>query len=287
MKGFTLFELVVVAAIAVLLGGLALPALRIAQKNSELDNAAESLVNVLRLAQNRTLASEGASQYGVFFDMTTPLHQYTLFKGTTFATRDVAADELYVLSQSVEISNSTIPGNEVVFMRVTGTVANTGLVTVRLVADPAKEESVHVSGSGVIQKTSAFIASDEDRQKDSRHVHIDYAGRNIDVETESVRLVFPSTTYDIVIASNTQAGQLFWEGDVVVDGETQTLLVQTHVLNDPVLGTQFSIVRDKSKNTKVVTVEISGDSTGDLIRYDEQGATTQGTSFYVSQPLWQ
>lgn len=287
MKGFTLVELMVVMAIAVLLGGLALPALRIAQKGSELDSAVESLVSVLRLAQNRTLASEGASQYGVFFDTAASPDRYILFKGATYATRDAGYDEPFSLPQSVEMSAVAIPQGEIVFARLTGTVANAGSVTLRLVADPAKEESLYVSSSGTVQKTSAPAASDENRQKDSRHVHVDYAGRTINTNTESVRLVFSSTTYQIAVANNMQGGQIFWKGDVLVDGELQTLLVQTHRLNDPMLGTQFSIVRDKGKNTKTVTVEISGDSTGDLIRYEAQGQTTQGSSLYASQPLWQ
>lgn len=287
MKGFTLTELIVVIALAVLLGGLALPALRIAQKNSELEETAESLVSVLRLAQNRTLGSEGASQYGVFFDTAVSPDRYTLFKGATYATRDIAADEVHVFPGSVEMSAVTMPGSEVVFARLTGVVANAGSVTLRLLADPAKEEFVYISSSGTVQKTSASAASDENRQKDSRHVHVDYVGRVIATETESLRLVFSSTTYEIVIANNMQAGQIFWEGDILVNGEPQTLLVQTHRLNDPVLGTQFSVVRDKSKNTKAVTVEISGDSTGNVMHYDVQGQTIQGTSLYAAPPLWQ
>lgn len=287
MKGFTITELVVVIAIAVLLGGLALPALRIAQKNSELDSVTESLVAVLRLAQNRTVGSEEASQYGVFFDTTTSPDQYVLFKGATWETRDVASDEVHILPQGLELSGVAIPENTVVFARVTGIVLNAGSVTLGMIANPEKAESVYVSSSGAIQKTNAFVASDEDRQKDSRHVHIDYMGRAIVTGSESIRLVFSSTTYQIVLVSNMQDGQIFWEGDVVVDGETQTLLIQTHVLNDPVLGTQFSIVRNKDNNTKAVIVEISGDSTGDLIRYDTQGQTTQGSSLYAAPPFWQ
>lgn len=285
--GFTLLELIVVIALAVLLGGLALPALRIAQKNSELEETAESLVSVLRLAQNRTLGSEGASQYGVFFDTAVSPGRFILFKGATYATRDVAADEVHVFPKSVEMSAVTIPQSEVVFARLTGVVANAGSITLRLLADPAKEEFLYVSSSGTVQKTSVSAASDESRQKDSRHVHVDYVGRVIDTNTESVRLVFSSTTYQIAIADNMQAGQLFWEGDILVDGEPQTLLVQTHRLNDPALGTQFSLVRDKSKNTKAVTVEISGDSTGNVIHYDAQGQTAQGTSLYAAPPIWQ
>ncbi|OHA67219.1 MAG: hypothetical protein A3C82_00960 [Candidatus Wildermuthbacteria bacterium RIFCSPHIGHO2_02_FULL_47_12] len=287
MKGFTLTELVVVIALSVLLGGLALPALRIGQKNSELDSAVESVVSVLRLAQNRTLASEGASQYGVFFDTAAAPDQYTLFKGATYGSRDAGADEIHALPQGVEMFAVTIPQNFVVFTRVTGAVVNAGSVTLRLLADPAKQASVHISSSGTVQKASAPAASDANRQKDSRHVHVDYAGRVIATATETMRLVFPTAVYDIVIASNMQDGQIFWEGDVLVDGEAQTLRVQTHVLNDPMLGTQFSVTRDKSRNTKALTIEISGDITGDIIRYDSQGQTTQGTSLYASQPLWQ
>lgn len=287
MKGFTVTELIVVIAIAVLLGGLAIPALRVAQKNSELEDAAQSLVHVLRLAQSRTLGSEAASQYGVFFDTAASPDQYILFRGATYATRDTAADELHVLGQNVEISVVTIPDNEVVFARITGTVLGAGFVTLRLLSNPDKQEVVYVSSSGAVQKTSAFMPSDAERQKDSRHVHIEYTGRTINTQTERLRLVFPSTTYEIIVADNMQAGQIFWKGDILVDGQTQTLQVQTHLLNDPVLGSQLSIVRDKSKNIKAVNIEISGDSTGDLIRYDAQGQTTKGSSLYVSTPQWQ
>jgi type II secretory pathway pseudopilin PulG len=287
MKGFTVTELIVVIALVVLFTGLAIPALRVAQKNSELEDASQLLQSVLRLAQSRTLGSEAASQYGVFFDTAASPDQYILFRGATYATRDVAADELHILPKNVEMSVVAIPGNEVVFSRLTGTVANTGSVTLRLVSDLAKQETVYVSSSGAVQKTSAFMPSDAERQKDSRHVHADYTGRAISTQIERLRLVFSVMTYEIVIADNMQAGQIFWKGDILVDGTVQTLQIQTHLLNDPVLGTQFSIVRDKSKNTKAVNIEISGDSTGDLIRYDVQGQTTKGSSVYVALPLWQ
>ena len=287
MKGFTVTELIVVIALVVLFTGLAIPALRVAQKNSELEDASQLLQSVLRLAQSRTLGSEAASQYGVFFDTAASPDQYILFRGATYASRDVAADELHILSKNVEMSQVTIPGNELVFLRLTGTVANTGSVTLRLVSDPAKQETVYVSSSGAVQKTSAFMPSDAERQKDSRHAHAYYTGRTINTQIERLRLVFSVMTYEIVIADNMQAGQIFWKGDILVDGTVQTLQIQTHLLNDPVLGTRLSVTRDRSKNTKALNIEITGDNTGDIIRYDVQGQTTKGSSVYVSSPAWQ
>jgi prepilin-type N-terminal cleavage/methylation domain-containing protein len=287
MKGFTLIELVVVLALVALFTGLAIPALRIAQRGSALNDESLSMVAVLRLAQSRTVSSEQASKYGVFFDMSTSPDRYVLFRGETYAARDVASDEVHALPVSVEIAGTTLPGAETVFQKVSGAASGAGSITLRLVLNPEKEEQVYVSTSGAIQRTSVFMPSDAERQKDSRHVHFSYTGRTITAATERLRFVFSSTTYDIVITNAMEDGQIFWQGDVLVDGETQTLQIQTHRLNDPVLGTQFSIIRDKSKNTKAVTIEISGDDTGDLIRYDAQGQTTKGNSFYVSIPLWQ
>lgn len=287
MKGFTLIELVVVLGLVVLFTGLAIPALRIAQKDSELSNEALHMVAVLRLAQSRTVSSDQASQYGVFFDTSTSPDRYILFKGSSYAARDVAADEVNTLPASVEISGITLPGVETVFQKVSGTTLGIGSVTLRLLSNLAKEERVYVSSSGTIQRTNAFTPSDSERQKDSRHVHAEYTGRIISTATERLKIVFSSTTYEIIIANNMQGGQIFWKGDIVVDGEPQTLQVQTHRLNDPALGTQFSITRDRSKNTKTLNIEITGDNTGNIIRYDVQGQTTQGSSLYVSTPQWQ
>lgn len=287
MKGFTVTELVVVIALAVLFGGLAIPALRLAQKDSALSDTALHVVAALRLAQSRTVSSEQASKYGVFFDTSTSPHRYVLFRGETYATRDVALDEVNVLPASVEIAGTTLPGAEMVFQKVSGAASGAGSVTLRLVLNPEREEQVYISNSGTIQGKSAFMPSDENRQKDSRHVHIEYMGRTINTATERLRIIFSSTTYEIIIADTMQGQQIFWKGDILVEGTTQALQLQTHRLNDPVLGTQFSILRDRSKNTKALSVEISGDSTGDIIHYDVQGQTTQGDSLYVATPQQQ
>ena len=291
MKGFTLIELVVVVALVVLFVGLAIPALRVAQKGSELEDTAELLVAVLRLAQNRTLGSEGASQYGVFFDTSTSPDRYILFKGSSYAARDVAVDEVNTLPASVEIAGTTLPGTETVFQKVSGTASGAGSITLRLVLNPEKAEEVYISTSGAIQRTNAFMPSDAERQKDSRHVHQDYT-RTINTTLEIITLTFTPplpgvpVVQTIPIVSNMQQGQIFWSGEVTVQGQVQKVTVQTHRLNDAVLGTQWSIRRDRRFNTVALSISLSGDLTGNLISYDANSQTTKGSS-YASPPLWQ
>ncbi|MDP2641198.1 MAG: hypothetical protein Q8P39_01500, partial [Candidatus Yanofskybacteria bacterium] len=131
--------------------------------------------------------------------------------------------------------------------------------------------------------------SDGDRVVDSRHVHVSYLGRDITAATESVRLVFPDTTSSFPIVDNMSAGQILWEGDVVSEGETQHLKIHTHILNDPVLGTEFSLHRNRMENTKPVAIELPDElpegATGNLIEYDAMGTIiTDSASIYAGTP---
>jgi hypothetical protein len=79
-------------------------------------------------------------------------------------------------------------------------------------------------------------------------------------------------------------GQIFWEGEVNVAGSNQKIRIHTLTLNAP--GTQFCIHRDRRYNNKSLKLEVSGDSSGDLIFYDGYGQTQKGSSIYVQDPVW-
>jgi len=283
--GFTLIEILVVVGIMFLFLGMSVLQLRSFQQGSHLENTAREVASALRLAQNRTLASQDSSQYGVYFDTTTTPHQYTLFQGSSYIARITAKDEITLVNKEIEISGIVLEGtSEVVFLRLSGQASVEGSVTFRQVSDPTETATITVLSSGVIEEGTAALPSDVSRVKDSRHVHVSYQGREINTFTEGVRLVFFDTTFSFAIASNMSGGQIFWEGDVASQGETQHLKIHTHLLNDVVQGTQFSLHRDRSKNTKSVTIELSGDVSGNLISYDAGGTTTQGTSIYAATP---
>ena len=219
-KGFTIIELLTIIAIFFVLAVSAVPALRNFQLKSDLENSAEEMINVIRLAQQKTISSEEASSWGVYFSTATSPHQYTLFKGEDYASRDVSADEVHKISSDVLISAIELDGgSEIVFNRISGTSRQQGAISLVLEKDASQIKAVYVDGSGQVAGTAIVAPSDLNRVKDSRHVHLDYS-RFISTATESIILTF---SYDVFIqteiisiADNMAAGRLTTEGGWLV-----------------------------------------------------------------------
>lgn len=283
-NSFTLIESLIIFGIFIILIAVTVPLFRFFAKESDLNNSTEEIINILRLAQNKTLASEGASQYGVHFETA----KYVLFKGIIY--NPLAPDnEVHSLPQRIEIYEIDLAGggSEVIFNRITGITNQFGKISLRLKDDTSKTRQITVKSSGGIAYGQEVAPTDTNRIKDSRHVHFDYS-RLIATSTEIIKLTLDSTIKEIIIADYLQGGQIDWEGEIDVSGENQKLKIHTHRLNDPdTHDTQFCIHRDRRYNTKTLKVEISGDLTGDLIQYGANGQTTQGSSIYVSEPNWQ
>ncbi|MDP3093897.1 MAG: hypothetical protein Q8N16_04000 [bacterium] len=286
--GFTLLEFLIILGTVVLLLGLTVPALRGFQENLSLSNNAEEIMSVLRLAQSKTMASEGRDSWGVYFSGQT----HTLFKGISFVQREPASDKVYQLSKRVEFFQIDLEGggSEVVFGRIRGTTANIGSLSLRLKADQGKTKTIYVSGSGQVQLSSIMFPSQAERVKDSRHVHLDYS-RQINLTAEKLVLTFNNGLSEIKkeinIAENLQNGQIYWEDEVVVDSSSQKIKIHTHRLNES--GTQFCIHRSLEENSKALKIDISGDASPspNLVGYDIQGLLAKGSSIFVSDPLVQ
>jgi len=289
-NSFTLIEVLIVVGVLTLSVGLSVPILGLFQKTSALNNSAEEIAGFLRLAQNKTLALERGGQWGIYFSTSTSPQQYILFKGQSFASRDSSFDEARSLSKNIEIYQIDLTGkSEVVFSKISGQAVPAGNIYLRLKDDQSKFIAIFIDGSGKVDFTNSVLPSDTNRIKDSRHVHFDYS-RIISISTEKLTLIFsnspnPDISQDIIIADNLTDGRIFWEGEVIVGGESQNIKIQTHRLNNP--DTQFSLHRDKRYNTKALRVTISGDMSGDLIQYQANGQTAKGSSIYVADPDWQ
>jgi len=133
MKSFTLIEILIVVGVLAILIAMAFPAFRSFQAESDLNDSADKIINTLRLAQSKTLASEGASQWGIYFSTSTIPHQYTLFQGVNYASRVTSSDEVYDLPESVEIYDINLVGEpEVIFDRLIGSTGQFGNISLRL-----------------------------------------------------------------------------------------------------------------------------------------------------------
>ena len=285
----TLTQLLIIIGILTILTVISAPAFRYFQKESDLNNNTEEIMNTLKLAQNKTLASEEASQYGVYFDILTPPCQYTLFRGSDYASRNSLFDKVSNLAQTVEIYQIDLGGgSEVVFDRLTGATSQPGSASLRLISEPSRAKSIYVENSGKVGLINPSTPSDANRVKDSRHIHFDY-DRTISTADEKIVLTF---TYDssnlieeVIIADNMQEGQIYWEGEIDVDGEIQKLKIHTHRLNSP--DTQFCIHRDMRYNNKALVITISDDASGTIVEYSVDGLSTNATSIYVDNIEWQ
>lgn len=282
-KGFVLIELLVVVFILIILAGLVVANFRFFQKKTNLEEATLQVVSVLRLAQNKAIASEGETLYGMHLES----DSYTLFSGSAYQPSN-PSNQQYLLTNGLEIFDISLNGGgqDIVFNRLDGRTSQFGQFGVRLTSDISQAKTIYVESSGRAG-LSASSSSSDIRQKDSRHVHFDY-GRLIDANSENIVLIFtnPTTTQEIAIKDNLDAnGQINWQGEVSVGGQNQKIEVKTHRLNNP--DTIFSITRDRRYNNKALSVSLSGEAGYNLVSYTDTGTTTIGSSIYVSNLEWQ
>lgn len=281
MKGFVFIELLVVIFIIALLASGILAGFRFFQDKMGLDEAGEQIINVLRLAQNKTLASEGQLSYGVHFES----DKFILFAGLAYQPA-AASNQQYNLSGSLEIASTSLAGGgqDIIFSRLTGRTEQFGEIRLRIKSDISQERIIYISSAGQISLLAQTLPLDT-RTKDSRHVHLGYA-RAIDVNVESVVLTFSDppnspVVQEIIIKDNLdENSQLNWAGVVAVGGNNQQMEVRTHQLNSP--STIFSITRDRRYNDKNLSISFSGEAGYNLINYTATGTTTIGSSPWVS-----
>jgi len=291
VKSFTLIELLVIIGAMIILMALAAPAFRIFQKESDLNDSAEEIINILRLAQNKTLASEGASQWGVYFSTSTSPHQYVLFQGTDYDSRVVSSDEVHKLPKSIGIYEINLGGgSEVVFNRVSGETNQSGNIKIRLISDISKTKIIYIENSGQIGLTSPSIPSDAARVKDSRHLHFDLGWSIQDATTLKFQFVGPEPdqieTVDMANYFNADKTEFNWNNEpapFTVNGVSQVFKVHTHSLSSS--NTNLCIHRDRSegKNTEEVIIYIvDGGIDKDIVHYLADANDTSQKGSYVN-----
>jgi len=118
MKGLTLSEILIVVAIIAILISFTLPLGLDFYRSQQLETQSQGVIQALRRAQLKAMSVEDDSRFGVYLTN----DNYTLFKGSSYLTRDVNFDEVFDLPMIINVSGLT----EVVFFKLEGKPNVTG-----------------------------------------------------------------------------------------------------------------------------------------------------------------
>lgn len=123
-NGFTLIELMIVIAIAIILIGAMLPVFGNLQSSAQLNESTSQLIQALRIAKERSVSNMNNSSHGIYLEA----DRYTLYQGSSYALRSQAYDREVILSDTLSIANN-LAGSEVNFSGGLGVPNTTGSIT--------------------------------------------------------------------------------------------------------------------------------------------------------------
>lgn len=158
-RGFTLIEVLIVMALIVFVAGFGLIVNMESYRATSFRTERDTLVALLQKARSESInnmcfsaACTGGKPHGIHMGA----HQYVLFQGESYATRDVALDEV-VGARYLGLTTTAPSFNDIVFSRLAGTTTPNpgGTQTLTLVDSAGVETSViTVSLEGQISWTN-------------------------------------------------------------------------------------------------------------------------------------
>ena len=124
--GFTMIELLIVIAILAVVAVFSIPFIQTFQISSDLNTTADQLTQAVRRVQLQARTGQNDADCGIAFNESG--NQYTIFKGSLYASRDSTFDE--VVQYQPRFRMTTDFGREIIFFKYSGTPTVGGTVTV-------------------------------------------------------------------------------------------------------------------------------------------------------------
>lgn len=137
--GITLTEIVVVVGILLVIFGLGGVTSFNLFRRVSLDGELDSGASVLRKARSEAISNINQSDFGVYIDAA----NFTVFEGSSYASRDPLSDENFPRSGGVDISGPS----EIVFIALRGSSSASGTLAL---TSGAQSRSIHVNYEGRI-----------------------------------------------------------------------------------------------------------------------------------------
>lgn len=139
IQGFTLIEILLSISLIAALAGVSTPIYRLLQVRNDLDITINSLAQTLRRAQILSSAVDGDTTWGVNIQN----GSLTLFKGSSFTSRDSTYDETFNISSSISVSGL----QEVVYAKFAGLPQSIGTTTLTTSSD---SRSITINTKGTL-----------------------------------------------------------------------------------------------------------------------------------------
>jgi len=136
--GFTLLEILLSIAIIAIIAGIGIPIYQSFQVRNDIDIAAAAYVQNLHRAQALSQAVDGDTSWGVY----AVSGSITLFKGTSYAARDITYDEIFNVSNSIVLSGIS----EIVFSKFTGLPQTTGTIILTSINNENRNITINAKG---------------------------------------------------------------------------------------------------------------------------------------------
>jgi prepilin-type N-terminal cleavage/methylation domain-containing protein len=150
-RGFTLIEIVIVAAIMAVLATVAVSHYGAVYRRAVLETSVEQIQSVLRLARQRAIAQQDGVEWGVHF--TNPAAAagfYEIYRTATYSSGNVT--ERYGLEPLVIfITPASGASTTVLFARRTGEIAAVVNIIVSLLPAGSMTRTIRISPVGVIE----------------------------------------------------------------------------------------------------------------------------------------
>lgn len=140
-NGFTLVEMILTIALISFIGLVSVMFYSGFYLRNAATNAARDMLFSFRQAQSYSIAGRQGSSWGVAFTG----DAIVLFKGTSYATRDVAFDESHGIPSTLALSGFT----ETIFSRMTGYPSATSTV---IITGAGSTKTITVNAQGVVSQ---------------------------------------------------------------------------------------------------------------------------------------
>lgn len=147
--GFTMIELIIVVGILSILFAASFGVVTNVISNNNFEDAETRTIQMLKKAQNQTMARLNDEQWGIYFDDTND--KIVFFQGSSYSGRNTSFDLEFDFASGVEFGTISLNGGgqEVVFTKTTGETTNYG--TVEITGNNNQSSTITINEVGQIE----------------------------------------------------------------------------------------------------------------------------------------